>query len=79
MLKQKSGAIVGEIASYSGKGRTANVVADSQTVVYRFAENRIRGVQESEPVLAAIWHKGMASALAKKLQRTNQILGDQTL
>ncbi|SLN69605.1 cAMP-activated global transcriptional regulator CRP [Roseovarius litorisediminis] len=79
VLKQKPGAIVGEIASYSGKGRTANVVADSETVVYRFAENRIRDVQETEPVLAAIWHKGMASALAKKLQRTNQILGDQTL
>lgn len=76
--KQRPGAVVGEIASYSGSGRTADVVADTDTVVYRLREQSIAEVQRTDPGLASSWHRAMAGALAEKLKRTNQLLGDQS-
>jgi SulP family sulfate permease len=77
VMKQRPGAIVGEIASYAGKARTADVVADTDAVVYRLSNNKLRELQDKDPRLAAYWHQAMASGLAEKLDRTNKILGQR--
>lgn len=77
VLKQRPGAIVGEIAAYAGIPRTADVIADVDSVVYRLSEEKVRELQDSDPRLAAHWHKAMAAGLAEKLDRTNKILGQR--
>jgi len=75
--KQKPGSIVGEIAAYTGLARTADVVADIDSIVYRLPEARLAELQQTEPDLAAAWHLAMATALAEKLDRTNKLLGQR--
>ncbi len=77
VLKQRPGAIVGEIAAYAGIPRTADVIADVDSVVYRLSEKKVRELQDTAPTLAAHWHKAMAAGLAEKLDRTNKILGQR--
>ncbi|HCQ65981.1 MAG TPA: hypothetical protein DIU07_12885 [Rhodobacteraceae bacterium] len=75
--KQIPGSIVGEIAAYAGLPRTANVEADTDSVVYRMSEARLAEIRAHRPDLAAGWHRAMAAALAEKLDRTNKLLGQQ--
>jgi len=77
--KQRPGAVVGEIASYAGTGRTADVEADIEAVIYRMRESRIEQLGRTAPDLAAAWHGAMAAALAEKLRRTNQLLSETAL
>lgn len=77
VMKQRPGAIVGEIAAYTGALRTADVIADTDSVVYRLGQGKVRELQDTDPALAAFWHMAMASGLAEKLDRTNKILGQR--
>jgi len=75
--KQRQGSIVGEIAAYADVPRTADVVADVPSVVYRMTEARLAEIQKDQPDLAAFWHLAMATALAEKVDRTNKLLGQR--
>ncbi|MEC7761479.1 MAG: cyclic nucleotide-binding domain-containing protein [Pseudomonadota bacterium] len=77
VMKQRPGAIVGEIAAYAGIARTADVIADVDSVVYRLSDDKVRELQATDPRLAAHWHRAMAAGLAEKLDRTNKILGQR--
>lgn len=70
------GALVGEIASYAGLKRTADVVAETDAVVYHASTERIAAITGEDPVLAAALHRMVAATLADKLDRTNKLLGD---
>ncbi len=76
--KLRPGAIVGEIAAYTGTGRTADVVADREAVVYRLSETIIKSLSRTDADLAAYWHLAMAAALADKLRRTNKKMNERT-
>lgn len=70
------GAVVGELASYLGGPRTADVVAETDVVVFRARPAAIDAESRADPDLAAIWHRAMARVLADKLHRTTRMLGD---
>jgi SulP family sulfate permease len=74
----RSGALVGEIASYAGLPRTADVIAETEAVVYRASEERMREIAAHSPELAATLHRIVAATLAERLDRTNKLLGDLT-
>lgn len=76
--KLRPGAIVGEIAAYTGTGRTADVVADRDAIVYRLSEARIKSLSRTDADLAAFWHLAMAAALADKLRRTNKKMNERS-
>lgn len=73
----RSGAFVGEIASYAGLKRTADVVAEEPSVVFAVSPKDIEALTQTDPELAAIWHKMIASTLADKIDRTNRLLRDR--
>lgn len=75
--KQLPGSIFGEIAAYMDIPRTADIEADTDSVVYCMSEARLKEIEETQPDLAARWHRAMASALADKLMRTNKLLGER--
>ncbi len=73
----RAGAFVGEIASYAGLKRTADVVAEEPSVVFAVSPRDIEALTQTDPELAAIWHKMIASTLADKIDRTNRLLRDR--
>ena len=73
----RPGALVGEIASDSGMPRTADVIAENDTVVYRASEARMGEVVKTYPELAATLHRIVAVTLAERLDRTNKLFGGQ--
>ncbi len=70
----RSGAVIGEAARYLDSVRTANVVVDEPSVIYRFSDEALTALEREEPELAAIFHSFMARGLAEKVQRMNQQL-----
>ena len=69
------GALVGEIASCAGLPRTADVVAQTDTSVYRVPFDTLHRLHEDNPRLASALHRVVASTLADKLDGTNKLLG----
>ncbi|MEX2204130.1 MAG: cyclic nucleotide-binding domain-containing protein, partial [Actinomycetota bacterium] len=62
-----AGAVVGEIAMYTGIARTADVVAEEPSVVLRLRGSTIRRLESEEPALAAALHRWLAGTLAERL------------
>jgi SulP family sulfate permease len=63
----RPGAVVGEIAMYAGVPRTADVVAETPSVVLRLGRASISRMEAEEPELAAALHRWLATALAERL------------
>ncbi|MCB1474721.1 MAG: SLC26A/SulP transporter family protein [Rhodobiaceae bacterium] len=72
----RAGSFVGEIASYAGLARTADVIAETDAVVYCARAEALRQALLSDPELASEWHRIMAINLADKLNRTTLLLRD---
>ncbi len=70
------GAVVGELASYLGVPRTADVVAETDAVVFRARPEAIDAEHRTDPELVALWHRVMARVMADKLHRTTRMLGE---
>jgi len=70
----RPGAVVGEIALYSGVPRTADVVAETPSVVLRLSEASIEQMEASNPELAAALHRWLAETLAERLDSTAKAL-----
>ena len=68
------GSIVGEIAFYLNKPRTASVIADEMVIAWRFSSGDLDRLRTASPELAIAFHRGMASLLADRLSSTNQLL-----
>jgi SulP family sulfate permease len=62
-----SGVVVGEVAMYLGAPRTANVVAETASVVLRLSRASIEQMEVAEPELAAALHRWLAETLAERL------------
>ena len=60
------GVMVGEIALYTG-ARTADVVAETASVVLRLSRTSIERIEEEEPELATALHRWFAATLAQRL------------
>jgi SulP family sulfate permease len=64
------GVVVGEIALYTGVPRTADVVAETPSVVLRLSRASIEQMEASEPELAAALHRWLARTLSERLSDT---------
>jgi sulfate permease, SulP family len=65
-----AGVVVGEIALYMGIPRTADVVAETPSVVLRLSRASIERMEAEEPALAAALHRWLARTLAERLSDT---------
>jgi SulP family sulfate permease len=66
----RPGVVVGEIAMYTGVPRTADVVAETPSVVLRLSRASIERMEAAEPELAAALHRWLARTLAERLSDT---------
>jgi hypothetical protein len=64
------GVVVGEVALYTGVPRTADVVAETPSVVLRLSQASIERMEAEEPELAAALHRWLARTLAERLSDT---------
>jgi SulP family sulfate permease len=62
-----AGVVVGEIGLYLGAPRTADVVAETPSVVLRLSRASIEQMEVAEPELAAALHRWLAKTLAERL------------
>ena len=75
----RPGVVVGEIAMYSGVSRTADVVAETPSVVLRLSRASIDRIEATEPAVAAMLHRWLATTLSERLtdtQRAMMVLDD---
>ncbi len=63
----RRGVMVGEIAMYTGAPRTAEVVAETPSVVLRLSRASLERLEAEEPETAASLHRWLATTLAQRL------------
>lgn len=68
------GSIVGEMAFYLGKPRSASVIAEAPLVAWRFSSDSLERLRAISPDVAIAFHRGMAGMLADRLSSTNQLV-----
>ncbi len=66
------GVVVGEVAMYTGVTRTADVVAETPSVVLRLSGAAIERMEAEEPELAAALHRWLARILSERLSDTQR-------
>jgi SulP family sulfate permease len=64
------GVVVGEVALYTGDPRTADVIAETPSVVQRLSRVSIERMEAEDPRLAATLHRWLARTLAERLGDT---------
>ena len=63
----RPGVVVGEMAMYTGVPRSADVVAETPSVVLRLSRDSIERVEAADPALAAALHRWLATTLSERL------------
>ena len=71
-------AAVAVIANYAGLPPTIDVIAETEAVVYRASETRVREIVNKAPDLATTLHRFVAARPVERLDRANKLLKDQT-
>ena len=62
----RGGQVVGEIGFYLGVPRTASVVADEPSVIYRLSMDRLHQLERDNPETAVTFHNLIACLLAER-------------
>lgn len=70
----KAGAVMGEIAFYTGKARSASIVAAEDTSVYALSREKLTKLETEAPQLALKFHHIMAQMLSERLLDTTNSL-----
>ncbi len=73
----RPGAIVGEMATYLGGPRTADVRAETKVRALVMTASKLDQLRQTRPDIHAAWHAVMARAMAEKLQRTTRAMADR--
>ena len=68
------GAIVGELAFFLDRPRTASVVVESPMTAWRFSRASLARLQKEMPDLAFRFHQGIAAMMAGRLASTNRLV-----
>ena len=68
------GAIVGEVAFFLDRPRTASVVVESPMTAWRFSRASLARLQKEMPDLAFRFHQGIAGMMARRLASTNRLV-----
>ena len=66
----RPGVVVGEMAMYTGVPRSADVVAETPSVVLRLSRESIERVEAADPALAAALHRWLATTLSERLDES---------
>lgn len=74
LRSMRGGTTVGEMGMYLGNTRTASVVADRPSQVYRLSRNALKEMEKNEPEIAALLHQWIASLLAERLADNNRTI-----
>ena len=61
------GTVVGEVALYLGGRRTASVISDEQSRLYRLSREAMQRMDRADPDLAAALHRAFARLLSERL------------
>jgi SulP family sulfate permease len=70
----RPGVVVGEVAMYTGAARTADVVAETPSVVLRLRGADLERLEVEDPALAAAVHRWLARTVAERLDSTQKAL-----
>jgi sulfate permease, SulP family len=69
-----AGTLVGEIGFYTGAPRSATVVADVDSIVYRLDRERLEALERDDPQLAGAVHRFVASRLAARATHLQRLV-----
>lgn len=72
------GTMVGEVGYCLNIPRTATIVADKNTVVYRLTKSSMQAIQREEPLLAESIQNLMLRVIAERLVTANRQLLDSS-
>ena len=70
----RGGTTVGEMGMYLGSKRTASVVADRRSVIYRLSRSALNEMEKNDPKVAALLHHWIARLLAERLADNNRTI-----
>ena len=62
-----AGTVVGEVGMYLGSKASASVVTDCPSTVYSLSSDKLSQMEETDPAIAAAFHKFMAQLLSERL------------
>lgn len=68
------GTVVGEIGVYVDSPRTATVISDVPTVLYRLTVEALKMMHDNEPMLAADFQKFIIQLVSERLMHSNKVL-----
>ena len=74
LRSMRGGTTVGEMGMYLGNARTASVIADRLSIVYRLSKNALKEMERKDPEVAALLHQWIASLLAERLADNNRTI-----
>ncbi len=74
MRKMGDGTVVGELGMYLNQPRTASVVTEEPSVLYRLSKKALETMEEKNPQTAATFHRFMVQFLADRLINTDKTL-----
>ena len=74
LRSMRGGTTVGEIGLYLGETRTASVVADRPSIVYRLSKKALKEMEKRDPEVAALLHQWIATLLAERLADNNRTI-----
>jgi sulfate permease, SulP family len=69
-----AGVAVGEVGLYLGSERTASVIADTPSRLYRLSRSSLEAMDRRDPDLAAEVHRGFAKVLARRLTDSLEVM-----
>jgi SulP family sulfate permease len=74
-LETMSSGVVGEIGFYLGSERTASVVADVPTTLYRLSRDSLQQMEKENPQAAATLHRLIAHLLSERVAHLVKTVG----
>jgi SulP family sulfate permease len=74
LRSMRGGTTVGEMGMYLGTVRTASVIADRASIVYRLSRNALKEMEKKDPEAAALLHHWIARLLAERLADNNRTI-----
>jgi sulfate permease, SulP family len=69
----RGGSLVGEVGFYTGAPRSATVVTDEATTVYRLTRQRLETLSAEEPRLAASFHRLASRRMADRVAHLTRV------
>lgn len=70
----RGGSLVGELGFYGGGSRTASVVADEPSTLYRLSSEALGRMTQEDPELAAAFHKLVVQLLAERVAHLMRVV-----